>query len=69
MVLQCCIACEHHVVKLNGAKEMSHCTKENCWAKYSKCVALKALERFLNSEGVDRQRRFSALAHVYSNEE
>ena len=69
MVLQCCVPCEYHELKVEGGEEMSHCTKENCWSKYSKCVALMALDRFLGSERVDRQRRFSALAHVYASEE
>lgn len=69
MLLQCCIPCEYHEVKEEDGEQMSHCTKENCWSKYSKCVALMALDRFLDNERVDRHRRFSALEHVYSNED
>lgn len=31
---------------------MSYCQKETCWSQYSKRIAVKALEQFLNEECV-----------------
>jgi hypothetical protein len=68
MILQCCINCEYHRIKDQDGENVSHCAKENCWSRYSKCVTLKALDRFLDKETV-AQRQYSALARVYSSEE
>ena len=47
-------------------EEMSHCQRENCFARYSKCIASKALNQFLEQESSERNRPFSAPNHVSS---
>ncbi len=68
MILRSCLKCEFHEVRETEEGKMSHCTKENCWARYSKCVSIRALDRFLDQERLDATRRFSALEHVYPRE-
>lgn len=65
MILRRCVHCEFHEIRDAESGQMSHCKKENCWSRYSKCVAYGAIERFLDQERVDTKRRFSALEHVY----
>ena len=47
MILSYCKHCEHHsIVEIEDHKH-SRCLKENCLAVYSKCLAQKAVEKFL----------------------
>jgi len=50
MLIKTCFQCEFH--NINEAEEgpKSHCGKENCWSQFSKCIAKKALNRFLEQE-------------------
>jgi hypothetical protein len=48
-------------MKQDGKEETSHCRRENCWSRYSKCVLVKALEKFLKEESSREDRPFSAL--------
>jgi hypothetical protein len=50
MLLRSCLICKHHEFKLIENERMSFCQRENCWAQYSKCVAGKALNRYLEQE-------------------
>ena len=50
MIIKSCLYCEFHEIKQDGKEETSHCRRENCWSQYSKCVAEKALVRFLEQE-------------------
>ncbi len=68
MLIQSCFHCEFHRIKQGEKEQMSYCRRENCWSQYSKCVATKALNRFLEQECSERRRPFSALNHVYSRE-
>jgi hypothetical protein len=68
MILKGCISCQFHNVKVEEGEKMSHCSKENCWARFSKCVSLKALDKYLETEKADRQKPFSALSHLYRTE-
>jgi hypothetical protein len=52
MLIKACINCKFHEIKQNEEAQMSYCRKEYCWSQYSKCVAMKAIERFLNEEYV-----------------
>jgi four helix bundle protein len=40
--------------------------RKNCNSRYSKCVAGKALDRFLEQESYKHDRPFSALTHDHS---
>jgi len=49
MLIKACFQCQFHDIK-REEEQISFCRKENCWSEYSACIALKALERFLNEE-------------------
>ena len=61
MVIKPCLSCEFHQTKQDGKEETSYCRRENCWSRYSKCVLVKALERFLKEESARPDRSYSAL--------
>jgi hypothetical protein len=52
MIIQSCIDCQYHAIRLEGEEPTSHCQRENCWSRYSKCVLHKALERFLKENSL-----------------
>ncbi len=56
MVIKACQNCEFHEIRDGEDGPMSHCGKENCWSRFSKCVARKALQRFLEQEAAERER-------------
>ncbi|MEJ5375521.1 MAG: hypothetical protein WHX93_02955 [bacterium] len=68
MLLRSCFLCSHHRMKGEEGAKHSFCEKENCWARYSRCVARKAIERFLEQDRLEVVREFSALSHVYGRE-
>ena len=43
MMIKSCLTCKFHEIKPDGKEETSHCRRENCYSRYSKCVAEKAL--------------------------
>ena len=49
MIILFCLSCEFHEVKPEP-EDISYCHKENCWSRFSKCVAKEALRRFLEKE-------------------
>jgi len=53
MLIKSCFQCEFHEIKEEAKEQMSHCRRENCWSRYSKCVAMKALNRFLEQESFE----------------
>ena len=61
MVIKSCISCKFHEIKRDGKEEASHCRKENCWSRYSKCTIAKALEKYLKEESSRPDRSFSTL--------
>lgn len=61
MIIRSCFSCEYHEIRHEGKEETSHCRKENCWSRYSKCVLGKALERYLKEESARQDRSFSSL--------
>jgi hypothetical protein len=67
MILGSCLPCPFHTIREDGEGSGSHCGKENCWSRFSKCLARKALDRFLAQEAAP-PRPFSALSHVYIQE-
>lgn len=68
MLLRSCFVCPHHQVKGEDGARQSFCEKENCWSRYSRCIARKAIDRFLEQDRLDAPRGFSALSHVYGRE-
>lgn len=67
-MLRSCLICEQHEMRREDGVRRSFCRKESCWSAYSKCVAQRAIERFLEEEAVDAPRPFSAVSHVYAQE-
>ncbi|OGP74743.1 MAG: hypothetical protein A2W09_02790 [Deltaproteobacteria bacterium RBG_16_50_11] len=63
MLIRSCFDCGFHEVKEN--EKMSYCRRENCYSSYSKCIANKALDKFLEQECSENKRFFSALSHLY----
>jgi hypothetical protein len=61
MIIKSCLSCEYHEMEQDGKEETSHCRRENCWCRYSKCVLGKALERFLKEESARHDRSFSSF--------
>ena len=68
MLIRTCSQCKYHEVKHEEDIQMSYCSAENCWSQYSKCVANRALNRFLRQESSRDSRAFSALDSLYSVE-
>ncbi|MBW2072742.1 MAG: hypothetical protein JRI89_16000 [Deltaproteobacteria bacterium] len=67
MILQCCLDCDHHLITGEGANKTSFCSKENCWARYSRCVAEKALDLFLAKKQL-HPSSISALELLYRSD-
>jgi hypothetical protein len=65
MIIKSCLSCTFHEVKEDGKEETSHCRKENCWSRYSKCVFAKALEKFLGEQSFRPDCPFSTSKHGY----
>jgi len=63
-VNQFCSNCEYHQIKEDGKEKMSYCVRENSYSRYSKCIANKALNRFLEQESQEPDRLFSAISDV-----
>jgi len=61
MLIKSCFNCKFHEAKEDGKEETSHCRKENCWSRYSKCVLAKALEKFLEEESSGSVRSLSTI--------
>ncbi len=63
MLLKSCLYCEYHEITDEWNEQTSRCSKENRYSRYSKCIAQKALNRFLKDESFRQDRSSSALAH------
>ncbi len=66
MILRLCLSCNYHEIREELETRVTYCLKENCWSQYSKCVATRAIERFLEQERIEVPPFFSALSHLYS---
>jgi hypothetical protein len=55
MLLYCCLACNDHIIETHDDTKFSYCLKENCWSRYSRCVADKALTRYLSEQRTTTQ--------------
>lgn len=58
--------CKYHTIKLEEEEQTSHCGRENCWSRYSKCITMKALEKFLKEETSQIDRIFSTPDQMHS---
>jgi hypothetical protein len=68
MVIHWCQNCKYHETRESDLGRMSHCRKENCWARYSKCLNQHAMEYYLAHERVETVEHFSSVTHLYGQE-
>ena len=68
MILKTCLSCKFHEIRDADNGQKSRCRRENCWSEFSKCIAKRALEEFLNQDRAASTKSFSALEHIYSRE-
>lgn len=61
MVIKSCLLCKFHEAKQEEEEMVSYCRKENCWSRFSKCIAKTALTRFLEQESTESLLKGSAL--------
>lgn len=57
MIIKSCYGCKFHEIKEDAREKISYCRRENCWSRYSKCVATKALQWYLEKESPEEARR------------
>lgn len=67
MVINSCLTCEYHEIRVLE-EPVSYCLKEGCWSRFSKCIARKAIESFLEQDRIQPIKPFSAIAHAYNKE-
>jgi len=69
MVLKVCVHCPFHEIGRNAESEsISFCGKENCYSIYSRCISYKALEEFVQKNGIPVDMKRSALDLCYGTE-
>ena len=68
MLIKSCSNCKFHEIKQEGKEKISYCARENCYSRYSKCLANRALNRFLEQDTREPDRPFSAITHFYPRE-
>jgi hypothetical protein len=61
MLVKSCLNCKYHEIVDEWNEQTSRCLKENCYSRYSKCVAQKALNRFLKDESSRQSERISGF--------
>jgi hypothetical protein len=50
MLLKSCLGCRYHEIMDECKEQTSRCLKENCYSRYTKCIAQRALNSFLKDE-------------------
>ena len=65
MLIKSCLTCKFHEITQEGDEKMSRCIRENCYSEFSKCIATKALNRFLEQDSSEKDRPFSAINQFY----
>jgi len=68
MILKTCLNCKFHEILDTEDEEKSHCKRENCWSEFSKCIAKRALDHFLEQDRTATIRPFSSLEVMYPRE-
>ena len=65
MLIKTCLDFKFHEVKEEGRERISRCLREDCYSRYSKCVAGKALDRFLEQESLKNELLSSTFKQTY----
>jgi hypothetical protein len=68
MLIKACLTCKFHEIREEGHQKMSRCIKENCYSEFSKCIAIKALNEYLEDETSESKGPFSAIDRFYPRE-
>lgn len=68
MLIKSCLTCKFHEIREEGSEKKSRCTKENCYSEFSKCIAMRALNQFIENEKTEAENPFSAIDRFYSLE-
>jgi len=63
MLLKSCLNCSCHEITNEYKEQTSHCLKENCYSRYTKCIAHKALTSFLKDESFRQNHPFPGNGH------
>ena len=61
MLIKSCFQCKFHEIEGVNNQKVSRCAREACYSRYSKCIANKALDRYLEQESSKQNHPFSAL--------
>jgi hypothetical protein len=61
MLIKLCLTCTYHQLKTERLEKFSYCSRENCYAEFSKCLSNRALKRFLEQEAVDQGNKKPAI--------
>ena len=64
MLLKSCLSCRYHEITDEWEEQTSRCKRENCYSRYTKCIAQKALAIFLREESFGQNRGLSGLTHL-----
>ncbi len=68
MLIKSCLSCKFHEIREEGNENKSRCIKENCYSEFSKCIAMRALNQFIESEKTEAKSPFSAIDRFYTRE-
>ncbi len=68
MILRSCLDCKFHSIPESDRGKRSRCNRENCFSEFSKCIAQKALESFLEQDSTNSSKPFSAIEKFYPKE-
>ncbi len=68
MLIKSCMTCKFHEIREEGNEKKSRCIKENCYSEFSKCIAMKALDQFIEKEKTETKSPFSAIERFYNRE-
>lgn len=56
MILKVCQDCQYHAVKSDDNEQKSHCSNENMWSIYTKCISKMALDEFIQRQKVQNPK-------------
>ncbi len=68
MLIKSCLTCKFHEIRKEGNEDKSRCTKENCYSEFSKCIAIRALNEFIENEKTETKDPFSVIDRFYPSE-
>jgi hypothetical protein len=64
MILAHCVKCEFHEKVEIDQIFYSKCGKENCLAMYSNCVRVRAVNKFISENDLDKAKDLSSALEI-----